>query len=171
MEGGHLWGYQLWLNLAARDKMVPPRYQHLTAENMPRMEREGLSVKVISGSFDGHEGPAETTYPIDYFDVRLGAAGRFEHRVREGQGKFLYVHNGSVVVDPDGKAIEVAAGSLAILGEGEDVVVEGGSDESGFLFLAGAPHREPIARGGPFVMNTREEIQQAFEDYRSGRLF
>jgi len=170
MEEGHLWGYQLWLNLAARDKMIPPRYQHLTSENMPEVRQDGLSVKVISGAFDGHEGPAQTTYPIDYFDVRLGKGSRFEHGTVEGMDRSIYVHTGSVVVDPDGEATRVEARHLVLLGEGDRVVIEG-ADDAGFLFLAGAPHGEPVARGGPFVMNTPEEIRQAFEDYRSGKLF
>lgn len=171
MEGGHLWGYQLWLNLAARDKFIPPRYQHLGEKDIPSVVRDGVTVKLISGTFEGTSGPAHTSYPIDYFDVRLGGGGRFQHRVMEEQEKSLYVHSGGVVVDPDGGATEVPAGSLVILGPGPDVVVDGGAGGGGFLFLAGVPHREPIARGGPFVMNTPEEIQQAFEDYRSGRLF
>ena len=171
MKQGHLWGYQLWLNLAARDKFVPPRYQHLGAQDIPNVEQEGLSVKIIAGTFGGTSGPAETSYPIDYFDVRLEAGGRFDHRVKAEQDKFLYVHSGSVVVDPDGEASTVSAGHLAMLGPGTHVVVSGGGDGGGFLLLAGVPHREPIARGGPFVMNTPEEIRRAFDDYRSGRLF
>jgi redox-sensitive bicupin YhaK (pirin superfamily) len=171
MKEGQLWGYQLWLNLAAKDKMVPPRYQHLTSENMPQVEEGDLRVKVISGSFKGNEGPAETSYPIDYFDVRVGKGTAFEHTVRDGMDMGLYVHSGSVVVDPDGEAREASAGEMVLLDAGRTVVVAGKEGGSGFLFLAGAPHNEPVARGGPFVMNTREEIQQAFDDYRSGKLF
>jgi redox-sensitive bicupin YhaK (pirin superfamily) len=171
MEEGHLWGYQLWLTLARRDKFLPPRYQHLTSDCMPLVERDGISVRVIAGAFGGEPGPAETSYPIDYFDVGMGPGTRFEHLVKDEQDKFLYVHSGSVVVDPDGDAVEVEAGYLAILGPGTDVVIESRGNEDGFLFLAGVPHREPIARGGPFVMNTPGEIQQAFEDYRNGTLF
>ena len=93
------------------------------------------------------------------------------HQVTSEQDKAIYVHSGSVVIDPDGDAKEMMAGNLVILGEGNDVVIAGKEDDSGFLFLAGVPHREPIARGGPFVMNTRDEIHQAFADYQSGKLF
>ncbi len=171
MEEGHLWGYQLWLTLAKRDKFLPPRYQHLTDDRMPTVEQDGLTVKIIAGAFDGTSGPAETSYPIDYFDVRMGSGTRFEHVVKEEQDKFLYVHSGSVVVDPDGEAVEVEAGNLVILGPGTSVVIAGREDGTGLLFLAGVPHGEPIVKGGPFVMNTQEEIQQAFDDYRRGTLF
>ncbi len=168
---GKVWGYQLWLNLAAKDKMVPARYQALDDEMIPVSEQEGISVKVIAGVFGDAKGPADTYYPIDYFDVRLGEGNRFAHRVASEQDKAMYVHSGSVVIDPDGEARVVERGAFVILGEGTDVVVSGREAGSGFLFLAGVPHREPIARGGPFVMNTRDEIHQAFEDYRSGKLY
>ncbi|NIP33536.1 MAG: hypothetical protein GWN18_01255 [Thermoplasmata archaeon] len=168
---GKVWGYQLWLNLAAKDKMVPARYQALDDEMIPVSEQEGLSVKVIAGAFGDATGPADTYYPIDYFDVRLGEGSRFAHRVDSGQEKAIYVHSGSVVVDPDGEAKVVEQGNFVILGEGNEIVISGHEADSGFLFLAGVPHREPIARGGPFVMNTRDEIHQAFEDYRSGKLY
>jgi redox-sensitive bicupin YhaK (pirin superfamily) len=171
MREGHLWGYQLWLNLAAKDKMVPPRYQHLDSTAIPTVERQGVEVKVIAGRFGDAEGPADTHYPIHYLDVRLGSGARFDQEVDEGMDKSLYVHSGSVVVDPDGEARTVDAGHLVLLGKGTNVTVAGNEDGSGFLFLAGVPHREPMARGGPFVMNTREEIKQAWEDFQAGRLF
>jgi redox-sensitive bicupin YhaK (pirin superfamily) len=171
MEDGRLWGYQLWLNLARRDKMVPPRYQHLERASIPVVEREGATITVIAGTFDGSTGPADTTYPIDYFDVRMGGDGAFRHSVGEGMGKSIYVHSGSVVVDPEGEAREVGTGNLALLDDARDVVVSAGEGGGGFLFLAGVPHREPIARGGPFVMNTPEEIRQAWRDFQEGKLF
>ena len=170
MNEGHLWGYQLWLTLAAKDKFLPPRYQHLTDECMPNVEHNGVTVKVIAGSYAGDSGPAETSYPIDYLDARLGPGGRFEHTVTEEQDKFLYVHSGTVVIDPDGEAVEVTKGHLAILGEGTEVVIDGKEEGSGFLFLAGVPHREPIVKGGPFVMNTQEEIRQAWQDFYDGKI-
>jgi redox-sensitive bicupin YhaK (pirin superfamily) len=170
MKEGHLWGYQLWLNLAAKDKFLSPRYQHLTDECMPTVEHNGVTVKIIAGAYAGDSGPAETSYPIDYFDARMGPDGRFEHTVTEEQDKFLYVHSGVVVIDPDGEAVEVRKGHLAILGEGTDVVINGKESGSGFLFLAGVPHREPIVKGGPFVMNTQEEIRQAWQDFYDGKI-
>jgi redox-sensitive bicupin YhaK (pirin superfamily) len=168
---GMIWGYQLWLNLAAKDKMVPARYQALDDDMIPVTEEGGLKVKVIAGAHGETKGPADTFYPIDYFDVRMERGIRFQHRVTPEQDKAIYVHSGSVVVDPDGKAEAIGHGNFVILGEGEEIVIEGVEDGSGLLFLAGVPHKEPIARGGPFVMNTRDEIHQAFEDYRSGKLY
>jgi redox-sensitive bicupin YhaK (pirin superfamily) len=171
MRDGQLWGYQLWLTLARNDKMVPPRYQHLAADDMPVVERDGARIKIIAGALDDTKGPADVYYPIDYFDVRLGPDGAFRHSVAVEQAKFIYVHSGSVVVDPDGEASVVKAKDLAILGEGTDVVIEGREEGSGFLFLAGVAHGEPIVKGGPFVMNSREEIAQAFDDYQRGTLY
>jgi redox-sensitive bicupin YhaK (pirin superfamily) len=151
--------------------MAPARYQALDDEMIPVSEGEGVWVKVIAGAYSGTEGPADTFYPIDYFDVRLKAGTRFQHRLTPEKDKAIYVHSGSVTVDPEGEAKEVGMGNLVILGPGSEVIVSGKDGDSGFLFLAGVPHREPIARGGPFVMNTRDEIHQAFADYQSGRLF
>jgi redox-sensitive bicupin YhaK (pirin superfamily) len=170
MEEGHLWGYQLWLTLAAKDKFLPARYQHLDDGKIPRADFEGGTAKVISGTFKDTSGPAETNYPIDYFDVHLEKGGRFDHAVTAEVDKALYIHSGSVIIDPDGDAQTVEAGNMVILDKGLGVVVEGAEDGGGFLFLAGVPHNEPIVKGGPFVMNTREEIQQAWVDFQSGRL-
>jgi redox-sensitive bicupin YhaK (pirin superfamily) len=170
MKEGHLWGYQLWLTLAAKDKFCPPRYQHLDDEKIARAESDGMSIKIIAGKFGDATGPAETMYPIDYFDVRLEKGVRFEHAVNDDMDKFLYVHTGSVVIDPDGAAERIGAKHLVLLDEGTDIIVAGGDDGSGFLFLAGVPHREPIVKGGPFVMNTREEIRQAWEDAYAGNI-
>jgi redox-sensitive bicupin YhaK (pirin superfamily) len=168
---GKVWGYQLWLNLAAKDKMVPARYQALDDDMIPVSEEGGMTAKVIAGAYGDMKGPADTYYPIDYFDIRMGEGTRFEHQVTSEQEKAIYVHSGSMVIDPDGDAQVVEAGNFVILGEGNDIVIAGKEPDSGFLFLAGVPHREPIARGGPFVMNTRDEIHQAFADYQSGKLF
>jgi redox-sensitive bicupin YhaK (pirin superfamily) len=167
---GKVWGYQLWLNLAAKDKMVPARYQALDDNMIPVTETDGMTVKVIAGAYGDAKGPADTYYPIDYFDVRMGHGARFEHSVTDEQDKAIYIHSGKVIIDPDGEAKELEAGNLVILGKGNEIVIEGLDADNGFLFLAGTPHNEPIARGGPFVMNTRDEIHQAFADYQSGKL-
>jgi quercetin 2,3-dioxygenase len=171
MDKGMLWGYQLWLTLPARDKMVPPRYQHLAADAMPVVKGDGVCVKVIAGGFGGASGPAKTWFPIDYFDVRLGSTARFERDVPAGFTCLLYVHSGSVIVDPDGEKKEAHRGDLVLMGRSDRVVVRGLGNEGGLLFISGQPLNEPIVRGGPFVMNTREEIRQAFEDYQNGVLF
>lgn len=170
MNGGRLWGYQLWLNLARRDKMVAPRYQQLDARDIPTTEKAGARVKVIAGEFDGARGPAQTWYPVSYFDVQLSAGGEFRRARPEGVC-LLFVHSGQLVVG-DSPA-PLGRGELLFLSAGSEVRAANASskDQSGFLLIAGTPHHEPIARGGPFVMNTAEEIRQAFLDYQSGRLF
>jgi len=171
MEEGLLWGYQLWLTLPRKDKMVPPRYQHLSAEMMPEVKSGGSTVKIISGKYGGNTGPANTWSPISYLDVRLERGAEFKHIVGKSMGKFAYVHTGAIAIDPEGVSKEVESGSLVVLDDDVNVVIKGAAERNGFLFFAGTPLNEPIARGGPFVMNTREEIAQAFEDYQEGKLF
>jgi redox-sensitive bicupin YhaK (pirin superfamily) len=171
MKDGQLWGFQLWLTLAAKDKMIEPRYQHLSPEDIPAVTKKGMTVKLISGSYDGTSGPALTEFPVSYFDVALKKNGRFQLPPVQGQNGFLYVHSGAVVVTWNDQTQQVSTGELALLGEDARVSVQGTEDASGFLYLSATPHDEPIVRGGPFVMNTEEEIRQAFLDYQSGKLF
>jgi redox-sensitive bicupin YhaK (pirin superfamily) len=168
---GKVWGYQLWLNLAAKDKFAPARYQALDDDMIPVHTDEGLTVKVIAGTYADAKGPADTFYPIDYFDVRLEPGTVFGHSVTDEQEKAIYVHSGTIIVDPDGEGKEYKAGNMLILDKGNEIRITGKEEGSGFLFMAGVPHNEPIARGGPFVMNTRDEIHQAWHDYQSGKLF
>ncbi|MBU7004873.1 MAG: pirin family protein [Theionarchaea archaeon] len=165
---GPLWGYQLWLSLRAKDKMIPPQYQHLSAEMMPWVEWEGGRLKAISGRYGDVEGPARNRVPATYFDVRLNRGVMYEHTVNRNQVKFIYVHTGALSVGPEGDVVDM--GEMSIMDERPGIVLEGLEEQNGFLFIAGVPNNERIVRGGPFVMNTEEEIAQAFEDYRSGRL-
>ena len=171
MQDGQLWGFQLWLTLAAKDKMIEPRYQHLNPEDIPAVTKDGVAVKLISGSYEGTSGPALTEFPVSYFDVTLDKNGQFPVPPTHGQNSFLYVHSGAVSVTLDDQAEGVSSGELALLAEDARVSIQGTEDISGFLYLSATPHNEPIVRGGPFVMNTEEEIRQAFLDYQSGKLF
>jgi hypothetical protein len=171
MQDGRLWGYQLWLTLAAKDKMIEPRYQHLNPEDIPAVKKNGVTVKLISGSYEGTSGPALTEFPVSYFDVALGKNGQFQVPAAGGQNSFVYVHSGAVSVTLGDQAEQVSSGELALLAEDARVSIQGAEDASGFLYLSAAPHNEPIVRGGPFVMNTEEEIRQAFLDYQTGKLF
>ena len=171
MKDGRLWGYQLWLTLAARDKMIEPRYQHLDPQDIPAVEEKGATVKLISGSYLGTSGPALTEFPVSYFDVYLEKDSRFQVPVAQGWNSFLYVHSGAVAVESADQQQQVSSGELALLADNTEVSVLGREDGSGFLYLSSAPHNEPIVRGGPFVMNSEEEIRQAFLDYQTGRLF
>jgi redox-sensitive bicupin YhaK (pirin superfamily) len=171
MKDGQLWGYQLWLALAAKDKMIEPRYQHLNPEDIPAVRKEGVTVKLISGSYEGSSGPALTEFPVSYFDVAVEKNGQFQVPPAQGENSFLYVHSGAIAVVVDDQAQQVSSGELALLGGNARVAVRGTEDGSGFLYFSAIPHNEPIVRGGPFVMNTEEEIRQAFLDYQSGKLF
>jgi redox-sensitive bicupin YhaK (pirin superfamily) len=170
MKDGRLWGYQLWLTLAAKDKMIEPRYQHLDPGDIPAVEEKGVAVKLISGSYLGTSGPALTEFPVSYFDVTLKKDSRFQVPA-EGRNSFLYVHSGAVAVESAEQGQQVSSGELALLADNTELSVRGREDGSGFLYLSATPHNEPIVRGGPFVMNSEEEIRQAFLDYQTGKLF
>jgi len=166
-ETSGIWGYQLWLSLPRKHKMVDPRYQHLSPEAIRTVTADGVSVKIISGDYGGVKGPASNWVRTCYFDVRLAEGSVFGFDLDPAMESFFFVHSGSVRVCDR----EIASSYLATLRRGARVEIAAGSAESGFLFLAGVPNGEPIVRGGPFVMNTEEEIRQAFEDYRNGTLF
>jgi redox-sensitive bicupin YhaK (pirin superfamily) len=162
-----LWGFQLWLNLPKRHKWVEPRYQHLSPEMIPSVDREGISVKVISGTYEGTHGPAKNWVESDYFDVTLDNDALFRFEKDPGMSSFCYVREGSFSVN----GTVVHEHELAEFDHNAIVEIKGDSEKAAFLFIAGYPNNEPIVRGGPFVMNTEEEIYQAFEDYRNGILF
>jgi len=164
---GELWGYQLWLSLPKREKMVAPRYQHLSPETIPVVKMNGLTVKIISGKFNGVTGNASNWVKTHYFDVMLSKGNIFSFDIDSDMNSFCYVHTGRLeICDRD-----VEHNNLVEFENKSRVEIKGLSESSGFLFLAGIPNNEPIARGGPFVMNTKEEIVQAFEDYKNGTLF
>ena len=165
---GLMWGFQLWVNLPARDKMTAPRYQDIAPEKIPEVElAPGVRARVIAGEAAGVRGPAEgiVTQPL-YLDVRMDAGARVSVDVPAGHNAFAYVYEGRAEVAGQ----EVHAGQLAVLGDGDAVTVAATGSPARLLLLAARPLGEPIARYGPFVMNTREELVQAAEDYRSGRL-
>ncbi|VAW18722.1 Pirin [hydrothermal vent metagenome] len=169
-ESGLLSGFQLWVNLPAADKMSPPTYQEFAAADIPVESRApGVGVKVIAGRTDfGTVGPVEipATDPR-YFDVDLEAGAVFSQNIPQGHNGFIHVIGGGVVVG--GEAAELTEGTLGVLGPGDRVQVLGGEMSSRFLLVAGRELDEPVARGGPFVMTTRQQIIEAFEDYRAGR--
>lgn len=168
---GEACGYQLWLNLPAKSKMVSPRYQHLTPEMMPVVEGRDVLVRIISGEYRGVRGPAQNWVPSHYFDCTLGKGALFTFSLGEGMNSLCYVHSGSILVCPGRDAMEIAERCLVSLTKGTSAEIAAGAQGARFLFLAAHPNNEPIARGGPFVMNTEEEILQAYRDYESGVLF
>ena len=161
-------GFQLWLNLPAKEKMKPAAYRDIASREIPVVKREGYSVKVIAGSFDGTNGPIHggSTDPY-YLDVHLAPGAVFEGALPTGHSAFLYVYEGEARVGEERKAVAHRAAGL--LTEGEKARIEAGDNGARVLLLAGRPLREPVVQYGPFVMNTREEIEQAIADYQSGR--
>jgi redox-sensitive bicupin YhaK (pirin superfamily) len=167
---GRMRGFQLWLNLPARDKMSAPNYQEFGPDKLPVVDRTGLNVKVIAGQVDGAVGPVRqpATDPT-YLDVRIDAGVEFTLPLPRGHAAFIYVYEGSAAVGAGREAATIDAQELAVLGDGDQVRIEGRAARSRAIVVAGHPLREPVARYGPFVMNTREEIMQAFADYQAGK--
>ena len=166
-ESGLMRGFQLWINLPAREKMAEPRYQEFDAGRIPVVESGGTKVKVIAGRVGDATGPvaAVTTDPT-YLDIALADGAAFAHELPEGHSAFAYVYEGSARI---GASDTVGPRELAVLGEGDRVEIAAAGGPARVLLLAGRPLREPIAKYGPFVMNTPDEIAQAITDYQSGR--
>lgn len=167
-QEGRMEGFQLWLNLAAADKMQAPGYRDIGSAEIPQWQGEGVRARVIAGATHGVQGAVqrERTEPL-YLDLHLADGARFEQPLAATHNAFVYVYRGSVVVGDT----EVPAGRMAILANtaGSDGVRLQARGEAKALLIAGQPLNEPIAQYGPFVMNTHEEIFQAVEDFRSGR--
>ncbi|HET8647021.1 MAG TPA: pirin family protein, partial [Vicinamibacteria bacterium] len=171
-EQGLMWGFQLWVNLPAALKMTEPRYQDIPAERVPEVTVGEARVRVIAGEAGGRPGAVTgiATDPV-YLDVRLPAGAAFDHPLPGDHSAFCYVYQGVVEVGDEGRARTLARGQLAVLGPGPRVRLRASSpEEARALLVAARPLGEPIARYGPFVMNTREEIMQALTDFSEGRL-
>jgi redox-sensitive bicupin YhaK (pirin superfamily) len=172
--GGRMHGFQLWVNLPGRDKMMRPRYQEIPAEGIPSAssEDELVSVKVIAGEALGARALIETRTPIIYLHYTLKPGGSVEQFVPEGFNVFAYVIDGEGRFGADGR--EARDGQMILFNpDGEAARISNPSDASedlDVLLLGGQPLGEPVARYGPFVMNTEAEIHQAFDDFRSGRM-
>jgi len=166
---GLMEGFQLWLNLPASDKMRDPWYRDIPNAEVPRFTLEsGVTVQVIAGSTHGVDGAVQRagTEPL-YLDIELPAGATFEQPLAVGHNAFLYVFRGEAVVG--GKGVPQARMAILDNAEGADGVVIKASMPTRLLLIAGRPLKEPIAQYGPFVMNTQAELQQAVEDFRSGR--
>lgn len=200
-QEGRMRGFQLWINLPAREKMTAPKYQEFEPQRIPAVDiGDGARVKVIAGRVAGVTGPiVQAATDPTYLDVELAPGATLSQPLTRGYSAFLYVYEGTVRVGTDESAATVAAHELAVLTDGDSVRLEGrepprdgaftqspGAILDGALrragraetqdgpgnraiLLAGRPLREPVAKHGPFVMSTREELIQAFEDYQSGR--
>ena len=172
LEGGRLDGFQLWVNLPARLKMTKPRYQEVSANDIPSIEREnGVRIQVIAGTVDDVAGSVkEIAADPTYLDISVPANTSFTHPIPAGHAAFAYVFDGEarfgITSTDDGEP--VTAPRLVVFDDGEEVRINTLGDGARFLLISGKPLNEPIARYGPFVMNTDEEIEQALLDLRRG---
>ncbi len=166
-EEGLMRGFQLWVNLPARDKMCEPAYQDLPADAMPVVELgDGSSVKVIAGRYAGTHGPVRTgaTEPL-YLDVTLAPQASVAVPVAQGHNAFVYVYEGVAVAG----ATPLAKGEMGVLAPGDRVTLRTGDEPARVILVAGKPIGEPVAKYGPFVMNTEAELHQAIADFRAGK--
>ena len=173
-QEGRMRGFQLWLNLPARDKMTAPKYQEFGPDRIPTASpAKGVTAKVIAGKVAGISGPIfqPATDPT-YIDLGIEPGAQYVHALPMDHAAFLYVFEGSLGVGAESKPVR--AHELAVLGEGAEIRLKGvsaGADgkTARAILVAGRPLKEPVAKYGPFVMNTREELQQAFLDLQSGK--
>ena len=169
-EEGRMEGFQLWLNLPAKDKMCAPWYRDIASAEIPRFTRDGVTVSVIAGESHTVAGAVqrEATEPL-YLDLELAPGSRFDQPLPAAHNAFVYVYRGSLAIGET----QVPTQRMAVLANdaGSDgVVLTAGDTGARALLIAGRPLNEPIAQYGPFVMNTNEQIFQAVDDYRAGRL-
>jgi quercetin 2,3-dioxygenase len=166
-EDGLMWGFQLWVNLPAHDKMTAPRYQDIAPERVPAVQPvPGVTVKVIAGELAGVKGPVEgvVTQPV-YLDITVAAGANLDVPLPAGHQGFVYVFEGHADVG----GTRLVRGELGVLSSEGPVQIKGADQPGRLLVVAGQPLREPVARYGPFVMNTPQEIRTAFADWQTGR--
>ncbi len=166
-KGGPFEMIQLWVNLPAKNKLANPQYQAITADQMGKVilaDNSG-SVNVIAGSFNGHKGPATTFTPVNMFDIRLNNGGNLATKIPVTHNTVLLVVEGEVTVNGE----KAGQHDLVLFkNEGEEISISADKD-SVLLLLSGEPINEPIAQYGPFVMNTQRELQEAFQEFQSGK--
>ncbi len=164
----HMWGFQLWANLPAAQKMMDPRYRDITSDQIPEvLLDDGVKVKVICGKVGDVQGPVrDIMIEPEYLDVSLPADAVFMHATPPGHTVFAYVYAGEASCDEQGSF--VGNRSLVLFEDGEEVKIRGGAEGASFLLVSGKPLREPIAWSGPIVMNTREELATAFSELEAG---
>ena len=185
-KDGLLWGFQLWANLPASDKMMEPRYRGITSNQIPEVTLEnGVKVKIISGEIDNVKGPvSDVVINPEYFDVSVPAKKNFKHKINAEHTAFAYLIEGKAYFDQrkDSYAYEiegknyfdfqrdcfVSPESLVIFEDGDEIIITTSNESARFLLVSGKPIREPVAWYGPIVMNTQEELKIAIEEYNKG---
>ena len=167
-EDGLMWGFQLWVNLPAKDKMTAPRYQDIAPERIPQVAGNGTQIRVIAGNVDGVQGAVSevVTQPL-YLDVRLDTGATLDVQVPENLNGFVYVYEGQAQAGSSVKTL--VRGDLGVLGKGASVQLAAPQANARMIVVAGKPLNEPVAKYGPFVMNTQQQIVEAVEDFRAGR--
>jgi len=158
-------GFQLWLNLPKEKKMIEPAYNDIPADEIPTVSIPGGQVKIIAGTFSGVTGPGRSHTGMLYYDISLDNGSDITVPIENGWNSFCYVYEGAISCGQP-----VSKGHLAVLGTEDIFRCTSIKNNTRFILVAGMPLNEPVARGGPFVMNTKGEILQAFEDYQAGRL-
>lgn len=169
-KGGRIHGFQIWVNLPAKLKMTRPRYQEVPSERIPTAQTEDgkAHVRVIAGEALGASAVIDTHIPIVYQDWTLEPGADVDLTIPEEMSAFVYVFEGNALVGDEGRRVE--DGQAGLMGPGNSVRLRGPKEgKARLLLLAGVPLREPVARYGPFVMNTREELIQAMTDFQTGR--
>ncbi|MDA7463214.1 pirin family protein [Candidatus Poseidonia alphae] len=167
-DGGRMHGFQIWVNLPAKDKMMQPRYQDIPSKDIPETTNEDGTVwaKIVAGEALGTTAVIDTVIPITYIHMKMKAGSSYIHQCDPDHNVMVYAFGGSV--DIEGRSLH--DGGLGLLDKGDELLLTAEDDGAEFLILGGPELGEPISRYGPFVMNTREEIYQAIEDFNNGTL-
>ena len=164
-EQNTIFGFQLWVNLPAAQKMSEPRYQEVKEEQIPVVQQPGVQVRVVAGTYNGIQGPVhEIAADPLYMDIQLEPHADFTHAVPKGHTVLVYIFDGSGSTQE-----EVLEAPLMIhYDDGDSINIHSGAEGLRFMLMAGAPFKEPIVPYGPFVMNTREEIRQTLDELKNG---
>ena len=168
-SNGMMMGFQLWANLPRSNKMMPPRYQEVKSSEIPEVVTEsGARVRIICGKIDGTCGPvSEIVTDPEYMDVIVPPGKEFTHSVKKGHTVFAFIFEGDGYFD-ENKSRLIGTDHLVLFDDGEQIIARAGENQLRFLLVSGMPIGEPIAWYGPIVMNTREELETAFREYREG---
>jgi redox-sensitive bicupin YhaK (pirin superfamily) len=169
-HNGHMWGFQLWVNLPSAHKMMEPRYREVKKEQIPEVEMDkNVKIRIISGEFEKIKGPVrDIVVDPEYLDITIAKGSGFEYNIRRGYKAFAYVIEGSGYFDTD-KERSTGVEHLVIFKDGDKVKITSGEKGLRLLLVSGKPLGEPVAWAGPIVMNTQEELDLAFDEYRKGK--